>query len=63
MRNFQNTFETPKRSLISVFSICMTCTFNYTSEKLCFMLISIAEKLIFNRMKTDKYKYNKPRKK
>ena len=24
MRNFQETFETPKRSFISAFSICMT---------------------------------------
>ena len=24
MRNFQNTFETRKRSFINVFSICMT---------------------------------------
>ena len=24
MQNFQNTFETPKRSFISAFSICMT---------------------------------------
>ena len=24
MRNFQDTFETPKRSFISAFSICMT---------------------------------------
>ena len=26
MRNFQETFETPKRSFISAFSICMTVT-------------------------------------
>ena len=33
MRNFQDTFETCKRSFISVFPICMTVRFNNIYER------------------------------
>ena len=29
MRNFQDTFETPKRSFINAFSICMSIPLNF----------------------------------
>ena len=29
MRNFQGTFETPKRSFIGAFSICMTVPYSF----------------------------------
>ena len=32
MRNFQDTFETSRRSFISAFSICMTVTLRKNSE-------------------------------
>ena len=33
IRNFQDTFETPKRSLVSAFSICMTAPLSRTHRK------------------------------
>ena len=35
MRNFQDTFETPKRSFICAFSICMTVPLNFYGHLFC----------------------------
>ena len=49
MWNFQDTFETRKRSFISTFSICMTVPLNCFSRE-------FAEKLFYIKIDFDKSK-------
>ena len=47
MRNFQDTFETRKRSFISTFSICMTVPLKKVSAKL------LSDLVIFSMFSCD----------
>ena len=41
MQNFQDTFETRKRSFISVFSICMTVPLSFYGTPFSFLQITV----------------------
>ena len=53
MRNFQDTFETCKRSFIIAFSICMTVPLTNLIFRLRFVTVPHFSLKIFNKLKTS----------